>query len=102
VSTAKTTVRSALASLSRDGALRRRRQSQQERRIEVVDEAPVGGRLGVVKLVDDDVVKRVGLEAVEVRLAAEGLHRREQDLLAMGDEQDTAELLAVGVEGGEP
>jgi hypothetical protein len=36
----------------------------------VVDEAPVGGRLGMVKLVDDDVVERVGLEAFEVRRAA--------------------------------
>ena len=87
----------------------------------MVEHAPVGGRGGVVELVDDDVVEVVGGEAVEVALPAQRLDRGAEDvdfgvlLLAVveadrgigPDAQErlgrlAEDLFAVGDEAGRP
>jgi hypothetical protein len=97
----------------------------------VVDDLAVAAGCGMVELVDDDVVELVGGEVVEAcrqrrdagedhagvasllcpevqaeRLSwlhlAEGVAALAQDLFAVGDEQDPAELGPSAVEGGDP
>ena len=60
--------------------LGRRREAQQELRVEVGDQLPVGRGGGVVELVDDDVVERVGSEPLQMLAPAERLDRGKQDV----------------------
>ena len=62
------------------GALRRRRQPQQELWREVLEDPAIRPRLRVVELVDHDVVEVVGGEPVQVLGPRQGLHRCEEDL----------------------
>jgi hypothetical protein len=59
-------------------AFRRRREAQEEVRIEVLDQVPVGGCGRMVELVHNDVVERVGPEQVQV--APQRLHAGEDEL----------------------
>jgi hypothetical protein len=61
-------------------ALGRGGEAQQEARLEMVDQPPVGGGRGVVELVHHEVVELSGVEAAQMRLAAQGLHRGEEDI----------------------
>ncbi len=108
----------------------RRRQPEQEGRLEVRDHPTIAGRGSVVEFVDHDVVEPVGRELVQIRCqrldagekhagvrllaavvqakirirldAAEDIERLAPDLLAMSDEQHPAELRPGPVERGEP
>ena len=51
-------------------SLRRRRQSKHELGTEVIDQLPVCTRIGVMKLVHNDVVESVGQELIKVSLPA--------------------------------
>jgi hypothetical protein len=58
------------------GPLGRRREPEQDGRLEVFEQSSVGARLGVVELVDDDDVEVTGIELGEVKLV-ERLHGAE-------------------------
>jgi hypothetical protein len=58
------------------GAVRGGGEPEQEARLEVAEQAPVGGRGGVVEFVDHDVIEVVRREALEVGALAQCLHRR--------------------------
>src|SRR5438309_6372310 len=59
--------------------LRRSREAKEKFGREIVDQAAIGQCLCVVEFVDDDVVKLVAREAIEVRLTSQGLDRCEQN-----------------------
>ena len=57
------------------GAIRRRRQPEQEAGREVIEHAPIGRGGGMVELVNDHVVEVPPRKALQVGRAAQGLHR---------------------------
>ena len=57
------------------GTIGRGGEAEQELRREMSEQAALGRGCGVVEFVDDDVIEMLRREALEVRVAAECLHR---------------------------